>query len=186
MMMPRSIAVPAVLALLGAGAAQAQLRPVEAGIEDVSPIGTSERIQPLDARDPIGFERVYEISRPDGTRSFVRVSGALYAEFDHAWYNPLGEAVVPAGTRFTIGRPPADLAAPSEPAPRLAPNAVSLRAEPGRPTGEPRPSDRPVFSVGEPSIVDNELYRRIRITELLQATLNRSDLKPIAVLPQEG
>ena len=164
------------LVLLATGAivsqpVQPDMRPVEAGIDDTSPVAVSQREQRYDQRIATGFDRVYEIVSPSGERSFVRVNGAVYAQFDQAWYSDSGDALVPPGTRFTIGAPPSSESIAQTPV--RAPNAVSLRADaqPAR-QGSPPPAAARAYPVGEPSIVGNEWYRRVRITQLLRSTLN--------------
>lgn len=89
---------------------------VDQGVADRNPLSASERVVPLDLRQPTGFERLFEITGPGGrleTRGtgggvFFRVSGALVATFPRSEYvgTPIGErAVIPAGTVFSIGGP---------------------------------------------------------------------------------
>ncbi|MEM8756385.1 MAG: hypothetical protein AAGF47_01210 [Planctomycetota bacterium] len=130
---------------------------MEPGIDDISPVSVSQRVQREDPRQPVGFERVYEFVDADGRTRYARVNGAVHAVFDQAWYTSLGSAAVPAGTRFIIGEPP--VAAERLPEARPAPNAVSLDAQPAGPNPAPaRPS---------PSIVSNEFYRRARVSRWL-------------------
>ncbi|MGP1272787.1 MAG: hypothetical protein ACTS22_05595 [Phycisphaerales bacterium] len=148
---------------------QPEWRPVDQGVDDVAPDRVSQRQVQVDQRAPSGFDRVYEIVGPDGKRSFVRVSGAVYALFDQSWYEDSGIAIVPPGTRFGIGTPPALTAASTERSP--APNAVSLRADGSIPRSPDRAPRSEAYSVGVPSIFGNELYRRVRITQLLHAAM---------------
>jgi hypothetical protein len=103
---------PIVLTLLATAPAAAQLavplEPVDQMIEDVSVLSTSLREIEPGLRRPNDFSRVYR-ARGRGDR-FMRVQGALFAEFPESVYGTTREgetlALVPDGTTFYIGPPP--------------------------------------------------------------------------------
>ena len=127
--MPRALCfTPALItaALVAAGEADAQstpstpgqqstgngigIRSIDAGIEDVGPLGQSLQLQPIDMRESTNFSRVYGLN--DGSGRFVRRDGAINAVFNRSDYTAVrtrGGAVVvplvPAGTIFYIGDP---------------------------------------------------------------------------------
>ncbi|GAB5495100.1 MAG: hypothetical protein Phyf2KO_01800 [Phycisphaerales bacterium] len=164
---------------------QPELKPVEEGFEDVSPLASPNRLEPIDLRRPSGFEQVYEITTPSGEKAFVRIDNGLVAIFDRSDYLAgTNRAHIPPNTRFKIGTH--GLTANSEPtiettaASGRIDRRVSNRA-PNRPStyrapqqqripasDSPDESDANVASVeGPPSIVTNEVYRRLRLTQLL-------------------
>lgn len=110
------------LALLGAGVARAQdeprFREVEAGVEDVGSGAVSTLLRPVDLREPMNFERVYEIV---DSGLFARRAGALTAVFDRSLYVGGRTPVIPPGTVFYLGSLPVDLGRPG----RFAPRAVA-------------------------------------------------------------
>lgn len=107
-------------ALFAQQSTQPALRPVDPGVADTGPLNGPGRVQPVDMRQPSQFDRVYEVEI-DGKRYFARGNGAMTAVFDRSNYvNYGGRAfpVVPAGTKFYIGRipnsPPPDSGPPSK------------------------------------------------------------------------
>lgn len=133
---------------------------------DIAPDRLSQRRIEVERRLPSGFEQVYELTAPDGTTTLVRIAGGVYVTFDRSQYDPRsGEAIIPAGATFIIGSPIETAAVTPSP----APNRVNLR--PGAAQPPPSVPER----VGVPSIAGNELYRRVRVTQLLF-----SIMKPVA------
>lgn len=181
--MPKATLHLALLPALACSAALAQpgLRTVEEGIDDTSPLARSTRLPPRDLRKPIDFERVYELTSPDGKVSYVRIDGGLAAVFPQSVYNSRGDAPYPPGLVFHIGT--ADLLASaraSEVRPSEAPNRLDTRidhaASSQRPANEPQPTEspRPEAIPGPPEIITNEIYRRLRIAQLLASALEPS------------
>ncbi len=86
------------------------LEAVDAGTEDVSPLGESLRMVPIDMRVNDAFTRIYRLDGVDGWEDqFARREGALTAVFPRSVYVPssLGVGIaIPAGTVFIIGDPP--------------------------------------------------------------------------------
>lgn len=172
---------------------QPELRPVEEGFEDVSPLASPNRLEPIDLRRPTGFEQVYEITTPTGEKAFVRIDNGLVAIFDRSDYLAgTDRAFIPPNTRFRIGTQ--GLTARSEPT--IETTAASGRIDrrvsnrvPNRPAGfrpnqqradqaqnaeTPEESDPNVAAVeGPPSIVTNEIYRRLRLTQLLLEAIEK-------------
>jgi hypothetical protein len=143
-------------------ALQPGLRPIEAGVGDVAPDRLSQRRIEVEQRIPTGFEQIYELTTPDGSTTLVRIAGGVYVTFDRSQYDARsGEALIPAGATFIIGSPVRGLSQ----TPAQAPNRVNLRPRTSEPSS-PSPS-----SIGPPSIAGNELYRRIRVTQLLFSIL---------------
>lgn len=85
-----------------AGPNRPRLEIVDAGREDVGPLGTSLRSDPVDQRLPTGFERVYRV--PGSSTLLMRGNGALFAVFEESVYRRSG-AALPPGTVFHIGMP---------------------------------------------------------------------------------
>lgn len=180
--MPKAKLHLALLPTLACSAALAQpgLRTVEEGIDDASPLARSTRLAPRDLRKPTDFERVYELTAPDGKVSYVRIDGGLAAVFPQSVYNTKGDAPYPPGLVFHIGT--ADLLASAR-APEITPaparNRLDTRidrAAPTRPAIEPEPAEsvRPEAIPGPPEIITNEIYRRLRIAQLLESALEPS------------
>lgn len=152
-------------------AAQPELRPVDAGTEDTSVNRLSGLVPRIEQRSPTGFDQVYEMIKPGGERVFVRISGGVYAEFDRSVYSFDGETEVPPGTVFRIGRPGQS--------PAITPVAASNRVDLSADAGGAEASDLPLTAsgastasaIGEPSIMGNELYRSVRISQLLFSTV---------------
>lgn len=87
--------------------------PADAGFEDVSPLGDSFRLEPVDLRQGTGFERVYKLGteQNEGTSRelFARSNGAVTAVFPRADYVATRRgtvAIAPADTLYVIGSPP--------------------------------------------------------------------------------
>ena len=82
------------------------LRVVESGTEDVGPLSSGLKVQPLGLSIGNGFDRVYQTV---GSNSpFFRSSGNLFAVFDRSVYRNWGNRFipeVPPGTVFHIGPP---------------------------------------------------------------------------------
>jgi len=164
------------LAAFAAMPTQPEARAVEQGVEDVSPLAQSTRHNPKDFRRPTDFEKVYEITTPDGKTAFVRVDNGIAAVFSRSDYSNQGDALFPPNMVFHIGaskllessNAPQQTAAPAS-------NRLDLSIErsaktPAREPGpEPtRPAEAEAIP-GPPAIVINEFYRRIRIAQLLQS-----------------
>lgn len=89
-----------------AGPLRDELETVDAGAEDVGPLGTSLRQTAYDPRLPAGFSRVYRV--PGDERKFMRGNGALFAIFPASVYRRTsrgGMPVTPPGTVYRIGMP---------------------------------------------------------------------------------
>lgn len=102
------------------------LTPVDQGVTDLGELNTSNRLIPIDLRQPLDFGRLYEA--PDDSGRLMRISGGLSAVFPRSEYAASAGfifPVVPAGTEFFIG--PMPVTAPTaEPAPEIAPFASDL------------------------------------------------------------
>ena len=93
---------PPVTGTAAAGPTRPRLDIVDAGREDVGPLATSLRADPVDQRLPTGFDRVYRV--PGSESLLMRGNGALFAVFEESVYRRSG-AVLPPGTVFHIGMP---------------------------------------------------------------------------------
>ena len=91
------------LAALAASPSQPEARVIEQGVEDVSPLAQSTRPYPKDFRRPCCFEKVYEITTPDGKTPFVRVDNGIAAVFSRSAYSNQGDALFPPNMVFHIG-----------------------------------------------------------------------------------
>lgn len=108
------------------------LTPVDQGTSDLGALNTSNRLIPVDLRQPLDFGRLYEA--PDDSGRLMRVSGALSAVFPRSEYEASAGfvfPVIPAGTEFFIGPMPVTSPAytpPAEPsgASLLLDNRISL------------------------------------------------------------
>lgn len=169
--------------------------PVEQGIGDLNPLQTSNRLVPLDLRQPAGWDRVYRLSGDprmnNGSGLFARISGGITAVFPWSTYEPTrrGDQVptVPPGTTYYIGGVPRSVidATPTPASTEKSFNYVDLSARPAspeRPThqadnsvqtsarhvlrGE-APADRTPSNAAPPSIWTSESYRRARLEQLL-------------------
>ena len=101
-------------ALASGAAAQndawSSLEAVDAGTEDVSLLGESLRLVPIDMRVSDSFSSIFRLDGIDGWEDqFARREGALTAVFPQSVYYPTQSGVeiaIPAGTVFLIGAPP--------------------------------------------------------------------------------
>lgn len=107
---PSSIACLILAGCALAPAARAQptppVRPIDAGVADVGPLAESLRITPIDLRKPSRFDAVYRTHDDQ----LMRIDGGLRAVFPRSVYaaSPGGAvALIPPGTVFYIGDPPA-------------------------------------------------------------------------------
>lgn len=180
---PTQLVCIATLIVVGSGAlapGQPGLTPVEQQFDDVSPLSNSLRLQPLDLRRPLEFDRVYRIDpTPDlfgGSRKFARIDNGIVAVFDRSEYSPVTRGVlsadIPAGTVFYIGSPESVLTStyhargPSILAVDRSALEQNLRA-PG-----PRPA--PKFSEQvTPTVFSGEAYRQYRVGQLLDMAASR-------------
>jgi hypothetical protein len=176
---------------LFAAAPQPELRPVDEGFEDVSPLASPSYQEPIDLRKPTDFEKVYEITTPSGETAFVRIDNGLVAIFNRSDYvQGTGDAFIPPNTRFHIGthdlvreqstdtytNTPAAGRVNARPSTRIStrvPNGPRRDSLPNsEPTQETAQSTIPTTSLsGPPAIITNEYYRRLRITQLLQSAI---------------
>ncbi len=85
-----------------AGVLHPPLEVVDAGREDIGPLATSLKSEPLDPRLPTGFHRVYRV--PGSDSLLMRGNGALFAVFSESVYAD-GRAILPPGTVYHIGMP---------------------------------------------------------------------------------
>jgi len=176
---------------------QPELRPVEEGFEDVSPLASPSRIEPKDFRKPTGFEKVYKITTPSGKTAFVRIDNGLVAIFNRSDYIAGTDiAHIPPNTRFLIGtqnltlrqttdtytNTPAAGRVNARPSTRVSNRVPNARRETQQWSNQPPPdaaieSSAPetpdVTVTGPSSITTNELYRRLRITQLLQSAISK-------------
>lgn len=98
------------------------LTPVDQETADLGDLNTSNRLIPMDLRQPLDFGRLYEA--PDNSGRLMRVSGGLGAVFPRSEYAASAGftfPLIPAGTEFFIG--PMPITAPST-AP-TGPDAIS-------------------------------------------------------------
>jgi len=89
-------------------AAAPPLRAIDPNVADVNPMSASLRDTRIDLRQPLGFTDVYRVPGQPGL--LMRSSGAIFAVFPNSVYarTPTGPlALVPPGTVFYIGLPPA-------------------------------------------------------------------------------
>ncbi|MEL6795442.1 MAG: hypothetical protein AAFO89_01325 [Planctomycetota bacterium] len=162
-------------------AVQPELRAIDAGTSDVSVNSESRLVPRVDQRKPLGFDQVFELTKPNGERVFVRRSGNLYAEFSRSVYTASGSPDVPPGTVFRIGDPIAEDTTEVAPAANRVSLAVSMRADDdGRGARSTRGTGAgsAALPVGAPSIVGNELYRQLRISQLLMSTVKPETSEP--------
>ena len=183
---PAALAITSLVFL----AAQPELRPVDEGFEDVSPLAAPTFVEPIDLRKPSGFDRVYEITTPSGEKAFVRIDNGLVAIFKRSDYAAgSGDAFIPPNTRFHIGTqdiiggqttqsytPTAASRRGGRPNTRVSNRVPNVRLEDARPlpTAAIEPEPEPTAgdqSAGPPSIITNEYYRRLRIAQLLQSAI---------------
>ena len=82
------------------------LRVGEPGVQDVGPLSSGLKVQPLGLSIGNGFDQVYQAA--DSSGPFFRNSGGLFAVFDRSVYINWGNRFipeVPPGTTFHIGPP---------------------------------------------------------------------------------
>lgn len=159
-----------------------RFRPLEAGIEDVSPNAVAPRMQAVDLRTPVGFDRVYAITDAPGL--LARRSGSVTAVFSRSIYGGDASPQVPPGTVFYIGKLPVNLAGPGLLSPfahvsEVSPMSRLLREETSINTyRETRvdavqteePESGPTH---EPLLFESERYRRERLEEIMRSALRR-------------
>lgn len=121
-------------------------RQIDQGLADQSPLSASARVVPLDLRQPVGFDQLFQLTGPGGrleTRGvpnrmdggnglFFRFSGGLVATFPRSVYaeTPAGlQPLIPPGAVFSIGQKPA-----WGPGPHVA----SLPSRPSAIVGQPK------------------------------------------------
>ena len=86
--------VPSARSAVASPSTKPTLKPVDPGVADVDPLGTSTRILPKDLRQPANFDRVYEVEL-NGKRFFVRAHGGVYAVFPRSDYVQTNRGAVP-------------------------------------------------------------------------------------------
>lgn len=158
----------------GLAPAQPGLNPVDQQLDDVSPLGNSLRVQPLDLRRPIEFDRVYRIDpTPDlfgGSRKFARIDNGVIAVFDRSEYSRAARGVlsadIPAGTVFYLGSPESVLSSTYQArGPSILAVDRSAMEQNLKPPG-PRPSQKLSQQI-TPTIFSGEAYRQYRVGQLL-------------------
>lgn len=176
--------------LVGASPAVAQdaslpgFERVDQRVSDIHSLSTSLRQLEPGLAQPSGFSDLYRMTDARGEEVYVRADGAVYAVFPRSVYasTPSGRAmaVVPPGTLFMIGEPPAAGApprvqalgrvTPSMPGPldagRIA-GRLETRVDGGREAPAPRPAIDTMRTVPR-TIANDPEYRRRRIAELLE------------------
>jgi hypothetical protein len=155
----------AAIPLLAASAALAQTdtvnvggvnwKPVDQGYADRGPLSFSLRDTRVDLRQPMGFDRVYQIDgkpslfggAPTSSDYYMRMSGGLTAVFPRSSYTntPQGaHANIPAGTVFSIGGPIAQIVSSAQPDKSNAPKKVpSSRIDQSAPKTTPASASQP-------------------------------------------
>lgn len=162
------------------------LQALEPGMQDLDPLRTSLRLQPVDLRQPMDFDKVYRLPGSGATDRLVRMSGAVSAVFPRSDY--VGSengllALIPAGTVFHLGGVPGTepASAPRQVAPgsaaalfdgrdvRFAPVEMTLRVD-GRDVSEPQVIVNKDFVSQSRSvaIMSDERYRGARVRQLLE------------------
>lgn len=200
-MVAMTFQVAAAACALAAGAAALQprgvgstidvrsLRPLDQTHEDTGPLRTSLLSQPVDLRQPLGFEQVYRLPGSDTDR-LARISGGLAAVFPRSSYVRTAKgdfALVPPGTVFYIGAIPAERAVARPMAAGSADMRSDTRAESG---GDPEriekiathvadssqtvPKPRVMERDSRPAIMTDEGYRAARVRELLKSAATGS------------
>lgn len=162
------------------------LQALDPGMQDLDPLRTSLRLQPVDLRQPMDFDKVYRLPGNGATDRLVRMSGALAAVFPRSDYVPTENgvvALVPAGTIFHIGGIPT--AAPA-PAPRaIAPGSAAATVNDRTALAIPQDIALPIDGRDPPAtqvlvrkdattphapaaIMTDERYRAARVRQLLE------------------
>ncbi|MBL8761093.1 MAG: hypothetical protein JNL50_07300 [Phycisphaerae bacterium] len=179
--------------------AEPPLEPVEQGGQDANPLAAPARMQPLDLRLPLGFDRVYRVVEPGRSplnQRYARSSGALTAVFPRSQYTPTRDGVVPeipAGTVFYIGDLPEDVFSSPPPGVRRGPTYLDLSARAAPPAGEAstdagraardgalgRSADRvvrrdPIERPSPESIMTDDGFRVARVCELIDRAASAS------------
>ena len=163
-----------------------RFEPVESGVEDVSVLSTSLRVQQPGLDPGTGFDSVYRV--PGQSDRYFRANGALFAVFDQSVYrswNGVGVPEVPPSTTFHIGIPQflADPARTSFDggAPASAPTGAGVDRRPAGRVTPPR--GIPIASTyqGEevlPRFLTDHAYRGRRLREIRSARDSRPRLTP--------
>jgi len=162
------------------GKQDAQLKPIEQGVEDENQLRSSLRKQLIDMRAPSNWDRVYRVNQglelyPGAKRNgsqLVRASGALMAVFRESTYRPVAPGValatIPAGTVWVLGDPNA-MTQPQFVQSRSTYSPPSLLAD----QLSDLPPDQPITRVISQVISDSrtiwtsDIYRQQRIASLL-------------------
>lgn len=171
------------IALLGGTWAMAQpgLTPVEQQFDDVSPLSNSLRVQPLDLRQPIEFDRVYRLDPTPrlfgGGRKFARIDNGIIAVFDRSEYSPVQRGVlradIPAGTVFYLGDPSAVLFARGHEDSGPSILAVNISAAGLIDRTHSQRENVGLFEQSTPTVFSNEAYRVYRVGQLLDLAASR-------------
>lgn len=166
---------------LGSGRARAQsglwpepvlpgLKRVDAGVADVGPLSSSQRLIAVDLRVPTGFEGVFQFERRGlfgkTETMYMRSSGGISAVFPRSVYVEASGGLVPeipAGTVFVIGSPVSGMRVPVKKS--SSPMAVDMAV----PSGGDRPVLRPDAPRARPSMWNDERVRRQRVGELMDS-----------------
>jgi hypothetical protein len=165
----------------GMALGQPGLTPVDEQFDDVSPLSNSLRVQPLDLRQPIQFDRVYRID-PNlrlfgGGQKFARIDNGIIAVFDRSEYTPAKRGVlraeIPAGTVFYLGDPTAVLAAHGQEDYGPSILAVNLSAAEQIESPVHRRENIGLIEQSTPTVFSNEAYRVYRIGQLLDMAASR-------------
>lgn len=107
------------------------LKRVEQGVADQSPLDAAMRIAPVDMKVPNDFSGVYAIAKTADSRYagwYARVGGGVIAAFPRSVYDYTKEgrvAPIPADTHFFIGGVPKNLPAPTG----ISESAVNARVD---------------------------------------------------------
>lgn len=198
----RAVVLGALTVLSGpiAGAGQPvkaqQLHPVEQGVGDLNPLQTSDRLVPLDLRQPTGWDRVYRLSgdanKNGGRGLFARIDGGIAAVFPWSTYasTVTGSRMptVPPGTTYYIGGlPPALTDKDKKDSAPTIDRSFNYLNRSSRPAAPERPDLRadntvdtsarallrggrgesPAHAAAQ-SLWTSESYRRSRLEELMQ------------------
>lgn len=106
-----------------------QLQPIDMRVQDIGALSNSFRVVPSGIDVPGDFMQVYRL--PGNGGKYSRIQGGLYIVFPESSYIDTEDgvvALVPAGTEFHIGEPPADVLDPASTASRtLPPGSEFLR-----------------------------------------------------------
>ncbi len=162
-----------------------RFREVDPGFGDVNDQALSMRIQRVDMRSPIGFERIYEVIGSGGL--YARRSGAVTAVFDQSIYSGNATPLIPAGTVFYLGSLPVDLGRPGLFSPEQRGERPGVTGERADASAHAKSANRPLAqrvdlrvlpgeSISRPpmanpaaTIWSSESYRQRRVGELIRA-----------------